>query len=64
MLDMTICVGGDCPLKQDCRRWEVNSPCSPDCLGQSFFIKPPFVGKSCEYYEHIFKRIEEKGDAK
>lgn len=62
MSDKTICKGGSCPIKKDCARWEVNSPCSPDCLGQSYFLRPPFEGKSCEYYEHMFKRIKGNGD--
>jgi hypothetical protein len=62
MLDKALCVGGECPLKQDCERWDVNTPCTPDCLGQSYFIRPPFVGGTCEHYEHIFRRDKEKDD--
>lgn len=62
MIDICLCTGDSCPLKQDCRRWDVNTPCTPDCIGQSYFIKPPFVGGSCEHYEHIFRRGKEGED--
>jgi len=62
MKDMCLCCGGDCPIKQDCERWDSNTPCPAEPVGQSYFIKPPFVGGSCEHYEHIFRRTKEKDD--
>jgi hypothetical protein len=53
MPDITMCPGGECPLKETCYRFKAN-PSS----WQSFFHEPPYKieyyseGKniSCEYY--------------
>lgn len=45
--DVTMCPGGDCPLKQDCYRFRAEP------LGrQDYFGSPPydFTSQSCEYF--------------
>ena len=62
MKDITLCRGLDCPLKQDCCRWEINTPCSPNCEGQSFFWQTPYKDGACDYFEPMSKALKEKGD--
>jgi hypothetical protein len=45
--DVTLCAGGDCPIKQNCHRF------TAERLGrQDFFGSPPynFATQSCEYF--------------
>jgi hypothetical protein len=58
MRDVTLCTGKDCPLKEDCYRWDGNTPCTPDCEGQSYFIRPPWTGEGCDN----FVPMKEKDD--
>lgn len=45
MYDITLCDGGDCPLKNACFRY------TAAILGrQDFFGSPPFVGMDCEHF--------------
>lgn len=57
MIDICLCVGDSCPLKQDCRRWDVNTPCTPDCIGQSYFWRVPWKEGKCEYFEPMAKKL-------
>lgn len=49
MPDITMCLGGDCPLKKDCYRYRVNP-----CYCQSI-MTPPFKDGSCEMFYNIDK---------
>lgn len=63
MPDVTmLCSGLGCPIKGDCAKFDGNNNCPEDCYGIAYFIKPPFVGSSCEHYEHIFRRGKEGED--
>ena len=46
MPDITMCKGGDCPLKETCFRYN----CIPDELHQAYFVTPPFKKDKCEYF--------------
>jgi len=53
MADITLCGGGDCPMKQNCYRY------TAEVFGrQDFFGSPPYVSatKQCEYF---FSNIEQ-----
>lgn len=50
MPDISMCMGGACPLKENCYRFRaVPSPF------QSFLEKPPFEGEKCELLKPIQK---------
>ena len=44
-LDITKCKGTDCPLKENCYRYN----CEPNDF-QSWFITPPFKDNKCELF--------------
>ena len=50
MADITMCFGGDCPLKDTCYRYKA----MPSEFRQAYFFGEPFVGEddnvTCEYY--------------
>lgn len=46
MPDITMCKGGDCPLKETCYRYTAK----PTPHWQSFFAEPPFTGNECAHY--------------
>ena len=57
MPDITMCKGGDCPLKETCWRYLA----VPGKYGQSYFKEIPFYFKNeitteCEYYWETKKR--------
>ena len=45
MTDITMCQGGDCPLKETCYRFKA----AKDTY-QSFFIGIPYKDDACEHY--------------
>lgn len=45
MPDITMCTGGDCPLKNSCKRFVSK----PDPYWQSYFTNVPY-GNGCEHY--------------
>ena len=55
MADITMCSGEDCPLKESCYRFTAES----NEFRQSYFLTPPFDGKTCEKYcESIYKQLK------
>ena len=50
MADITMCGGGDCPLKDTCYRYKAE----PNEFRQAYFFGEPFVEEddsvTCEYY--------------
>jgi hypothetical protein len=48
-MDITLCKGGDCPLKEKCFRYTAKS----NSEYQSYFVEPPYDkgNKKCDYYE-------------
>ena len=46
MPDMTMCRGGECPIRETCYRYTAQ-PCD---VRQSYFIEPPYEDGICEYY--------------
>jgi hypothetical protein len=48
MPDITMCVGGECPIKEDCYRFIAE----PNPYWQSYFENVPydFEKKDCNYY--------------
>ena len=53
MADITMCEGTNCPLKENCYRFNAES----NDLYQSYFTEVPFDKKTndCEYYWKINK---------
>lgn len=49
MADITMCKGGNCPLKETCYRFKANI----NTIYQSYFLKPPYNKKTkkCKFYE-------------
>lgn len=45
MSDITMCMGGNCPLKKDCYRYR-----AIPSVKQSLFMIPPAKGNKCEYF--------------
>lgn len=50
MPDVSMCVGGDCPLKKDCYRYR-----AIPYIRQNFFTIPPREGKECKYFWQLEK---------
>lgn len=48
MPDITMCKGGDCPLKENCYRY-----LAEPCEYQSYFMEAPFDNSKCEHYWEI-----------
>ncbi len=46
MPDITMCPGGDCPVKDKCYRYTANA----NELYQMYFVDPPYKDGKCEYY--------------
>ena len=42
MVDITMCTGGGCPLKEHCYRYKAR----PSPFRQSFFMTPPYIKKN------------------
>lgn len=49
MADITMCEGGDCPLKESCYRFR--APKNP--YRQAFFVNIPYQNGECKKYERI-----------
>ncbi len=64
MQNITLCKGWGCELKEHCHRWDQNTPCTPDCIGQSYFWQIPYKDGDCEYFDPMSNYAREKGDAK
>ena len=52
MPDITMCSGDNCPIRQNCYRFKAE----PSKYGQSYFVKPPFDGKDCNYLWRFGKK--------
>lgn len=46
MSDITMCKGGNCPLKEKCKRFTATA--NPDY--QSYFVEVPFKDGSCKMF--------------
>lgn len=48
MVDIAMCEGGDCPLKESCYRFKA----TPSPYAQSYFAEIPYDAekKACEHY--------------
>ena len=46
MPEITMCWGGDCPIKEDCYRFKAK----PSPWQQSYFITPPWTGETCDHF--------------
>lgn len=58
MADITMCTGDGCPLKEKCCRFTAEKS-----EWQSYFLTPPFDGKTCEIYwgkqsESIYNQLK------
>lgn len=53
MPDITMCSGGDCPLKETCYRYKA----IPNELRQSFFSHPPYKGNECDHYDKVYDKV-------
>lgn len=45
MADITMCKGGDCPLKEQCYRYKATMS-----FYQSYFVEPPFKDGKCDMF--------------
>lgn len=54
MPDISMCKGGDCPLKETCYRYKA----TPDQYLQSYFGEVPYESDGCKYYWPIEKKKE------
>jgi len=55
MADITMCEGGDCPLKENCYRYK--APVSE--YRQAYFMYPPYVDGECkEFWSVEGRRLE------
>ena len=45
MPDITMCMGGDCPLKETCYRYKAKPS-----EYQYYFLEPPFKDENCDHY--------------
>lgn len=57
MPDTTMCVGGECPLKQTCHRFK--APVAPK---QAFFSEPPYEPehRECLFYVKVMPKETRK----
>ena len=46
MADSTMCMGRDCPLRDDCFRYRA----TPEPENQTYFMSPPFKDGACEMF--------------
>ena len=58
MTDITMCFGGDCPVKESCYRFMAE----PNEYRQAYFSIPPFEKSTCKMYwgkgsEQIFNEL-------
>jgi hypothetical protein len=51
MPDISMCPGGECPLKENCLRYK-----SKPGMLQTYFLTPPFVKDSCDYFYPVKKK--------
>ena len=68
MPDITMCMGGDCLLKENCYRYKAK----PDELWQSYFVEIPYKNGECNHYwememsskpsKKLDKKVKEKLD--
>ncbi|MEP2671270.1 MAG: hypothetical protein ABJH04_19865 [Cyclobacteriaceae bacterium] len=56
MADITMCSGGDCPLKENCYRFLAEEEKLTD---QTYFARPPFSWVEGEATCKFFWKIEE-----
>ena len=64
MPDISMCIGGDCPRKNDCYRYRA----IPNSY-QTYFVNPPFRDGDCKYFNKLLPGdrlvpIEEIGSEK
>jgi len=45
MADIAMCLGGECPVKEDCWRYM-----APSSRWQSYLATPPYTEEGCEYF--------------
>jgi len=45
-MDIALCVGLDCPLKENCLRFKAES----NEMYQSYFTEPPVKENECEFF--------------
>lgn len=60
MPDITMCNGGDCPLKESCYRCLA----TPSEFRQSYFMHPPYNKQedNCQYFwdNSLYKQIKDE----
>jgi len=49
MADITMCNGGNCPLRNDCHRYTANK----SEYSQSYFVDPPYIDDECDMFWSI-----------
>jgi len=49
MPDITMCPGGDCPLKETCYRYKAE----PSEYLQSYFMEAPYKEEDCSHYWEV-----------
>lgn len=59
MPDITMCPGGDCPLKETCYRYKAE----PSDY-QSYWFEPPYYSGICEHYWEMSSKPSNKLDKK
>lgn len=46
MPDISMCYGGQCPIKETCYRFKA----TPNESWQTYFVRAPFKDGACEYH--------------
>lgn len=54
MPDISMCEGGECPLKEKCYRFKAK----PSKYRQSYFEKPPYKKDKCDYFAEIWEKTK------
>ncbi len=52
MPDISMCEGGECPLRNKCYRYRAE----PDDMLQSYYTMPPYEGNSCDRFWPMEKK--------
>jgi hypothetical protein len=55
MPDISMCNGGECPLKETCYRYKAK----PSEYQQAYIVTPPYEGDECEYFMTIYPKSAE-----
>ncbi|MFZ1806935.1 MAG: hypothetical protein WAU36_06935 [Cyclobacteriaceae bacterium] len=58
MADITMCKGGDCPLKKSCYRFLAEEE---KVMDQTYFATPPFLWVEGEVTCKFFWKVDETG---